>query len=93
MGRSAKLSLLPIAFLLALGSGPAGFPDRLDPAAAAECEGDECQGPPPAPEEIVPATAIVEGPPDPAVRFPKPRHSKKHHSKKPKRHSGKRAGR
>ena len=39
-------------------------------AGAAACEGDECQGPPPAPEEIVPGTAVVEGPPNPPVRFP-----------------------
>ncbi len=50
-------------------------------ALAAECEGDECQGPPPAPAEIVPGTAIVEGPQNPPVRFPKARHPKKAHGK------------
>jgi hypothetical protein len=50
--------------------------------AAAECEGDECQGPAPPPEEIIPGTAIVEGPQNPPVHFPKPRHPKKPHGKK-----------
>lgn|GEM_PF-4844960 len=52
------------------------------PALAAECEGDECQGPPPAPAEIVPGTAVVEGPQNPPVHFPKARHPKtRHHAK------------
>ena len=58
-------------------------------APAAQCEGDECQGPPPAPEEIVPGTAVVEGPPNPPVRYPKEhggnkgkkKHKKRHHRK------------
>jgi hypothetical protein len=65
------------------------------PALAAECAGDECQGPPPAPAEIVPGTAIVEGPQNPPVHFPKPHHPKKHHAKKhdAKKHPGqKRSG-
>lgn len=41
-------------------------------ALAAECAGDDCQGPPPAPAEIVPGTAVVEGPPNPPAHFPKP---------------------
>ncbi|HEX6780618.1 MAG TPA: hypothetical protein VF125_01170 [Solirubrobacterales bacterium] len=53
------------------------------PALAAECEGDDCQGPPPAPAEIVPGTAVVEGPQNPPVRFPKARHPKKPDHKKP----------
>lgn len=53
------------------------------PATAAECAGDECQGPPPAPAEVVPGTAIVEGPQNPPVHFPKP-----HQPKKPKKHHG-----
>jgi hypothetical protein len=48
---------------------------------SAECDGDECQGPPPAPAEIVPGTAVVEGPQNPPVRFPKA-HGRKHHPKK-----------
>jgi hypothetical protein len=47
-------------------------------AVAAECNGDECQGPPPAPEEVTPGTAVVQGPPNPPVRFPT-HHKKKHH--------------
>jgi hypothetical protein len=52
------------------------------PAFAAECEGDECQGPPPAPAEVVPGTAVVEGPQNPPVHFPKTRHQKKPQPKK-----------
>ncbi|HET8567339.1 MAG TPA: hypothetical protein VFL77_12805 [Solirubrobacterales bacterium] len=51
-------------------------------AFAAECEGDECQVPPAAPDDPVPPTAAVEGPPNPPVRFPrhrKPKHRHKHH--------------
>jgi hypothetical protein len=54
-------------------------------ASAAECNGDECQGPAPAPEEVIPATAVVEGPPNPPVRFPGDRdksNGKRHHAKK-----------
>jgi hypothetical protein len=45
----------------------------------AECEGDECQGPPPAPEEIVPGTAAVVAPGNPPVHYPKERHHRRHH--------------
>ncbi len=65
------------------------------PALAAECEGDECQGPPPAPAEIVPGTATVEGPQNPPVHFPR-HHPKKHHRKKQphhRRHQTHRGGR
>lgn len=67
---------------LVLALAPAG-------ARAAECAGDECQGPPPAPEEVIPGTAVVEGPPNPAPRFPKSGSGKKH---KPKHHHGKGKG-
>jgi hypothetical protein len=52
-------------------------------ALGAECAGDECQGPPPAPEEVIPGTAVVEGPSNPAPRFPKQGGGKK---KKPDKH-------
>jgi hypothetical protein len=52
-------------------------------AIAAECAGDECQGPPPAPAEVIPGTAVAEGPPNPPVHYPKVR---KHHPKKHLRH-------
>jgi hypothetical protein len=59
-------------------------------AGAAECEGDDCQVPPSPPEEIIPATAVVEGPANPPVRFegqkPAPRKPGKHH----RPHHGKR---
>jgi len=54
-----------------------------------ECDGDECQGPAPAPEDPTPATAVVEGPPNPPVRFPKS-HPKKHHHRVHHRHRGSR---
>jgi hypothetical protein len=71
-----------------------GAPVLAPPAAnAAECEGDECQGPPIAPEDPIPGTAVVEGPPNPPVHYPKVHkknphkpHSHKPHSHKHKRH-------
>jgi hypothetical protein len=82
----AVLSLDPLA-LDPLGTSP-------PVARAAECAGDDCQGPPPAPAEIVPGTAVVEGPQNPPVHFPKP-HSKRHekhaqgkHREPPHRHRG-----
>jgi hypothetical protein len=70
---AALLSLVALVL-----SGPA--------ALAAECEGDECQGPAPAPVEIIPGTAVVEGPANPPVRFPETHHHKKHRHN----HQGKR---
>jgi len=52
-------------------------------ARAAECAGDECQPPPPAPAEVTPGTAVVEGPENPPVHFPKPHHAKKPPHRKP----------
>jgi hypothetical protein len=59
-------------------------------ASAAECTGDECQGPPPAPQEVTPGTAVVEGPPNPPVHYPKVRkkHPKNHHGKHGRHHRG-----
>ena len=51
-------------------------------AHAAECAGDECQGPPPAPEEVIPGTAVVDGPPNPPVHYPKERGGNKDKAKK-----------
>jgi hypothetical protein len=61
-------------------------------AGAAECEGDECQAPPAPPSEVLPASAFVEGPANPPVRFegqkppaPTPgHHHGKHHHGKPR---------
>lgn len=72
--RCHRLASLLVALLIALPGAA--------PALAAECAGDECQGPPPAPAEIVPGTAIVEGPQNPPVRFPKSHHKKPHHGEK-----------
>jgi hypothetical protein len=44
-----------------------GFPE---PAPRTPCTGDDCQGPPPGPEDPTPGTATYEGPTNPPVRFP-----------------------
>jgi hypothetical protein len=49
------------------------------------CEGDECQGPPPAPEDTAPGSAI-EGRPNPPVRFAKRHHRRKRHRGGPHHH-------
>jgi hypothetical protein len=89
-GRGVVVATVLI-LIAAFAVGPLGPAPASPPALAAECNGDECQSPPPAPEEIVPGTAVVEGPQNPPVRFPKPHKPKKHHGKKhhPK-HRGKR---
>ena len=77
MGQKAVRRLALLGVLGALGLASAGQ------AGAAECAGDECQSPAPAPEEVIPATAIVEGPANPPVRFPKSgAGTKKHQGKK-----------
>lgn len=67
----------------ALGLGAALLALALPAPAAlgAECAGDECQGPPPAPEEVIPGTSVVEGPGNPPPRFPKHGGGKKKHHK------------
>jgi len=74
----AALVLAGIAPLLG-GSVAGPAPVR---AAEAPCQGDECQAPAPAPDDPTPGTAVVEGPPNPPVHFPKPQGSKKHGHKK-----------
>jgi hypothetical protein len=79
----ARAALLAAALALSLSA----------PALAAECAGDECQGPPPAPEEVTPGTAVVEGPENPPARFPaqggkkRQKHHGRHHRGRP-RHGG-----
>ncbi len=75
-GRTRRLGLALPLTLVAIVLAPPGT------TLAAECEGDECQGPPPAPAEIVPGTMVVEGPQNPPVHFPKAPHPKKPHHKK-----------
>lgn len=85
--RRARGQARPFLVLLLVGLALLGTPPLVAPspfsASAAECNGDECQGPAPAPEEVVPGTAVVEGPSNPPVHFPKPpskkRHPNKHH--------------
>jgi hypothetical protein len=80
--RRRVLAGIAAALLLVPGSS-IGVPAT---AVAAECEGDECQVPPAAPDDPVPPTSAVQGPPNPPVRFPKAHkqgHHKKHH-----RHAG-----
>lgn len=79
MGWRGKAGVLGIACLPLFASST---------ALGAECEGDDCQGPPLAPAEVIPATAAVEGPGNPPVRFPKAHHKK--HPKPKSRHQGRR---
>ena len=67
-----RMVLLLAAALLAPAVGSAG-PQGPATARAAECNGDECEAPPPAPEDPTPGTAVVEGPPNPPVHYPKVR--------------------
>jgi hypothetical protein len=78
MRRKATRALGLGAVLLALAL-------PIPSALGAECAGDECQGPPPAPEEVIPGTAVVEGPVNPTPRFPSHNgkgHKPKHHHKR-----------
>lgn len=79
------------AVALGLTAGPRTAALPLPVAAAAECAGDECQGPAPAPEEVTPGTAVVEGPANPPARFPT--HHKKRHGKKHPHHRHSEGGR
>lgn len=45
-----------------------GYPE---PSPGIECEGDECQGPPYVPPDPAPPTAVVSGPVNPPLVFPK----------------------
>ena len=76
MGAKGAKALALAATLGALALAPTG-------AGAAECAGDECQGPPPAPEEVIPGTAVIEGPENATPRFPKQGSGKK---QKPHKH-------
>jgi hypothetical protein len=80
--RRARIAVLLVTAAL-LPIAPAALPA---PAIAAECNGDECQGPPPAPEEVTPGTAVVQGPPNPPVRFPAHHKKKRHKHRKHYRH-------
>jgi hypothetical protein len=93
----ARILAVALCFtLLALGALPATFSVGAPPPAfAADCEGDECQSPPPPPDDPAPGTAVVQGPPNPPVHFPKPHHKKpgKPHEKGHHRHVGHRGAR
>lgn len=80
--------MLVAGALLLGGAASVGAPAT---ATAVSCEGDECQGPPPAPEEVIPATAVVEGPANPPARFPHSSAAK--HKKKKHHHKRRRGGR
>lgn len=67
-----RLGLIAVLLLLA---GPAA-------SHAATCEGDECQSPPPAPEDPMPGTAVVSGPPNPPIKFPESSPHRHHHKKR-----------
>jgi hypothetical protein len=77
----AALALTVAALAFATGAAPVPALGTI-PALAAECEGDECQPPAPAPDDPTPGTAVAEGPSNPPVHYPKvrkPHHHKKHH--------------
>jgi len=80
---SNRRSNLGIALLLALAlvlAAPVASAGAEEAPAPIPCEGDECQGPSPAPEDVTPGTAVVVGPQNPPVHFPKPpRHKKPRH--------------
>jgi hypothetical protein len=66
-----------------------------EPGTPFECEGDDCQGPAPAPEDPTPGTASVGARSNPPLRI-LGKHKKHHHPRKhkhQKHHKGKRAGR
>jgi hypothetical protein len=65
-----------------------GYPE---PPPVLPCEGDDCQGPPNAPDDPIPGTATFEGPPNPPVHYPKV-HKKHHKKKKKKMHSKRKKG-
>lgn len=93
MNRRRAATLLVAAMLL-----PAGATGALAPTAlGAECIGDECEAPPPAPEDPTPGSAAVEAPGNPPVHYPTVRcphgaHRVVHHgvsrcvTRKPPRH-------
>jgi hypothetical protein len=81
-----RLVLLALAFALVLPLAiPSGGPSA---ALAAECAGDECQFPAPPPDDPTLPTAVVVGPPNPPVHYPKV-----HKKKTAKKHRGHRRGR
>lgn len=65
-----------------------GFPE---PEPEIECVGDACQGPPSAPDDPAPGTAIVSGPANPPIKFPAECKKKKRQGKgkKPAKCGGK----
>lgn len=80
--RQVVLGIVLLALALALAAPVASTRAAEEAPAAIPCEGDECQGPAPAPEDPTPATAVVVGPQNPPVHFPKPRpHRKPRHKK------------
>jgi hypothetical protein len=48
-------------------------------APAAECAGDECQPPALPPDDPIPGTSVVNGPPNPPVHYPKVHKKHRHH--------------
>lgn len=78
---AGRLAAALIALTIGAISAPAPAAADTPPSS---CEGDECQVPPPAPDDPTPGTAVVEGPSNPPVRFPK--HKKPHKHRHHKHH-------
>lgn len=64
-----------------------------EPPPQIPCEGDDCQGPPPGPEDPTPGTATLDAPPNPPAHFAKSHGTKKHHHAKHHRHGHRKGGR
>jgi hypothetical protein len=88
-GADRRLAVLLFAAAFLLPVAPAAVAPGS--AVAAECAGDECQSPPPPPEDPTPGTSVVEGPSNPPVRFPQTH--KKKPSKGGHRHKHRHGGR
>lgn len=81
-----RRGLCPLLALLAALLGAGALVPVVPPAqAAVVCEGDECQSPPPAPEDPLPGSAAVEAPGNPPPHWPedgrpaKPKRPHHHH--------------
>jgi len=56
-----------------------------EPPSVPACEGDDCQGPPPTPDDPRPPTATFQGPPNPPLRVGTKKEPKKCRKRAPKR--------
>lgn len=76
-GRVRLWAMLAITALALAVTAPTPVA-AVEPPVSVGCEGDECQSPPPAPDDPLPGTATANGPQNPPVRFPKAHKQKRH---------------